>query len=626
MLNLLFSTSFWYDVLLAVAIVAIVVACIKFPQGRVYLCTILGIVFVALTVYCGVQLQFYYTSEGGIVGKIDSFFHNNQVEVEVEDMEFSLSNIELRDDGQGKYTAQILSPDVVNLAENEKYIVLVNDEPCSMVDNDGRADYIMADYVYTFLGLDRQELCTDTLNLAFAFYNNSTYLNVSTSGGSEAVKYWNYYFNKNTFIVKIAKAEYVPGDKLDKGYGDVSNFPYANYYINEQFYKAQVYHKGDEVKFPSPEDYEKTFLGWSLDGVDTISEYTINSTTNFYAVLSDEENVCTVTYVICRDKHPLDDDGTDISWAHDLSDDVMTVQKVQKGAQLSLPKAAEMAGYTFQSFTLGELLADEIPEGYTVSDNVTIIAHYQRNLNNIKISAVYADNVDKEYEGFVFSSLSTGFPIDRQTESSVELRAWTGYYYEFNVGIYQANYALNNGKVRIMVDGTILPTVTSEIYDIGGGLNDGLHLNLSNVKADFEIKILVEPIKFNVRFKLDSVLGPNIPDVVARDVTFGDAIDVYSLYTAEQRNTIMKHKANGNCTFKGFWDSDGSPDQQFVGVDLHSVKVYRLAVMAASYGKHELYGAYLRFSDNQWNQICRVSYDDETRTFTFYGIYANSNW
>lgn len=281
MLSLLFNTSFWYDVLLAICIIVIVIACVKYPQGRIYVFTFLGVAMVALTSYCCIQLNYYYTAEGGIIGKIHDLFQNNTVEVE--DMTFSLNNIELIQDKDDVYTAQILSHESIKLSPNERYVVFVNNQPCAVNENDNRGDYIIANYTYMFMDVDREVLCTDTLKLTFAFYENSTYLSISTSGGAKAVKYWNYYFNKNTFVVTIAKAQYF-SDDISSGNGDVSNVVYAYYHIRDKVYLTQIYHVGENVKLPYPEQIASTFMGWSIDKTNLVGDYVMKQTTHFYAV------------------------------------------------------------------------------------------------------------------------------------------------------------------------------------------------------------------------------------------------------------------------------------------------------------------------------------------------------
>lgn len=85
MLTLLFDTSFWYDIALVIVIAAIIIACIKYPNGKIYIASIVMILLIGASVYCGIQLNFYYTSEGGIWGKIYGLITNNTITVTVDD-------------------------------------------------------------------------------------------------------------------------------------------------------------------------------------------------------------------------------------------------------------------------------------------------------------------------------------------------------------------------------------------------------------------------------------------------------------------------------------------------------------------------------------------------------------
>ena len=170
-------------------------------------------------------------------------------------------------------------------------MVYVNNEPCYYVDNSNSNQYVIARYSYTFLDEDLKELCTDTLTFNFAFYTNSTYLSVKTEGGAEAVKYWNYYFNKNVFEVRIEKTDYVFDNEITFGDGDISRFYTIKYYIDEEIYLTTFFDSEKPVILVSP--LEKTghvFCYW-VDESNNIVEDSSFFTTDIslYAVYIEAE-------------------------------------------------------------------------------------------------------------------------------------------------------------------------------------------------------------------------------------------------------------------------------------------------------------------------------------------------
>lgn len=300
MLSILFDTSFWYDLILIAAIVLIVIACIKWPNGKWFVGTVLTVAMVVLTGYCVTQLNYYYNAQGGIFGTITGIFDTNVIEVN--EMTISLKNVELVQEHDDVYSAKVLSNEVMALAENEKFAVYINGEPCSTSTNE--SDYVVAEYNYSFLGQEFNELCYDTLTFRIAFYSNSTYLSVSTSGGADAVKYWNYYFNKNKFEMKIDKAQYVYGEDINYGEGDISNYyKVVSYYLNNELYTSQIYIVNTPLTLLDKPGVESrlTFIGW-YDGNDenidsgyivtdniSIYGYTVNAIP--YSIYTNELNI-----------------------------------------------------------------------------------------------------------------------------------------------------------------------------------------------------------------------------------------------------------------------------------------------------------------------------------------------
>ena len=127
MFDILFNPTFWYVALAVVAIVVIIWACIKFPQGKIFVGTILGIAILCFTFYAGIELNFYYSASGGIYGVITGIFDTNTVEVD--DVTFKIQNLELTQNSDDLYTAQIMTDDVISLEKGKVYGLYVNDVP-----------------------------------------------------------------------------------------------------------------------------------------------------------------------------------------------------------------------------------------------------------------------------------------------------------------------------------------------------------------------------------------------------------------------------------------------------------------------------------------------------------------
>lgn len=358
MFQMLFDNTWFYVALGVVALVAIIWICVKYPQGRVYMFTLVGIGLVAITCYSGIQLNYYYTARGGIFGALSGIFDTNAVEVE--NLSISLNNIEMIKEHDDVYSAKVLTPEVLKLDNNVNFMVYVNGDPCTSVITS--ADYVVAEFDYEFLGEDFKELCRDTLTIRFSLYTDSTYMSVSTQGGATAVKYWNYYFNKNTFVIDIAPADYY-SNSISFGKGEVSkNYALANFYVKDKKWLTQVYKTGTQVDFPFPEQIERSFLGWSTDKVNVKEEMAIKENTNFYAV-EGEEQIFTVKYMV--------------------DSQLFASYRLARNSKLTLPDNATKKGYTFKYWVYNNSrLSDEM----RVKNDMIITAEFEPEYQTIEIT------------------------------------------------------------------------------------------------------------------------------------------------------------------------------------------------------------------------------------------------
>lgn len=267
-----------WQIALLVAVVTILGYCIRYPGGRWFIGVALTIAFIGLTSYCGIQLNYYYNESGGIYGQIVSMYNPNQVHI-TNNVEYIFENIVMTKESDIKYSAKIISDSVLdlNLDDDLTYGVYVNGMPCNQIDISN--DYVLAKYEYNFLDEDLNLLLNDTLTLKFAFYTNSTYLIVSTDGGAKAVKYWEYYFNKNIFKVTIDNDGYEFKQDINLGSGDVSSYSIVNYYLEDVLSFKQIYKNGDTINLPESDKYL-----WKLDNGESINNsYVIDGSISLYS-------------------------------------------------------------------------------------------------------------------------------------------------------------------------------------------------------------------------------------------------------------------------------------------------------------------------------------------------------
>lgn len=284
MISLLFDSGFWYDLIFIAVATIIIFLCFKYPNSRVYVFSFLGIIFVGITAYCGIQLNYYYTAEGGVWGYITGLINDNQVTTTVESdtASFSLENIVLTQNSDGSYSAVIYNNDKIKLKTDKTYGVYVNNEPCTQVDFS--SNFVRAEYHYAFLDNDLETLCNDTLQFNFAFYANGSTFTLTTYGGQEAVNYWNTYFARNNLVVEVKPIGYVKDDELSIN-GQIDDYVTLNYYVDEEVVYSYVYTIGSQVtQFPSSAEKEgQIFSCWQDTNGNKVEPFEITADTNLYA-------------------------------------------------------------------------------------------------------------------------------------------------------------------------------------------------------------------------------------------------------------------------------------------------------------------------------------------------------
>ncbi len=257
-------SNIWFDVIIIVAVVLVALILIKWPAGKYFFGSAIFVALLCGAVYCAIQLNFYYSSRGGVLGIITGTQENNQVDVD--DFKFDLTNIELVQEDGDEYSANIISKDVLVFDADKTYGVYVNDLPTNL--DVYTSSYLIGSYEYVFKSFKQETLCQDTLYFYFTFDSNSTTIKLQTKGGSNAVKYWNNFFNRNKFILTIQEANY-SSEGVNFGTGSIGEYYVVKYYNGFEFSKdkvfaTQAYKKGIPLMSPGipQDDGIKTFNGW----------------------------------------------------------------------------------------------------------------------------------------------------------------------------------------------------------------------------------------------------------------------------------------------------------------------------------------------------------------------------
>lgn len=206
MISLMFNQTFWLIVLAVVLLIIAVVICTKYEIARYIAFGIVCIGLVISSVFAGHYLNTYYSASGGIFGYIDGIVVKNELTKENE-ASFKLNNLNFSaTSNDNEYIAVYQTNEtLVELDKKANYKVSINGNDC-FIDLIG-SDYIGGRFVYAFYSRNNTLMFTDELKFNISCYNNYTQLQLFTTGGSEAVKYWNSYFTKNGISFNVEKAE-----------------------------------------------------------------------------------------------------------------------------------------------------------------------------------------------------------------------------------------------------------------------------------------------------------------------------------------------------------------------------------------------------------------------------------
>lgn len=277
MLSWIFGTASFKYVFIGLIIVGCVFLVMKYDWAKIVACIAVGIGTIGLTVFCGYNINQYYSAKGGLFGVIGGVFKKPEVIVEktLESTKFNFNNLVLKQeyfDNENHYATTIKSSETFILSSND-YIVFINETPLKTeIFNNS----ITAYFNNAFFGDSNNCKLEDTLKIDFYFYKEYTNIKISSEGGLKAYGYWLSYFEKEKFSLEIKEVKQV--------YEPVDEKCELTVVLDDKNIKKYEFNKGSELKLgtSSKNDYE--FLGWSLiKGGSFIDTLIIDSDKTIYA-------------------------------------------------------------------------------------------------------------------------------------------------------------------------------------------------------------------------------------------------------------------------------------------------------------------------------------------------------
>jgi len=429
--SMLANPTFWFILVAGIGLILVILASIKnFRVGKYVLITIFTIGVVALTTFSGIQLNYYYNTSGGIYGAITGIFKTNEVTI-VDNIAYEFTNTELVQVGDtDTYSASIIINEVMELENNIEYDVFVNDVPCDYVQNS--TDYVLANYIYCFYDEEFNVLCEDTLTFRFAFYTNSTHLKVSTNGGADAVKFWNYYFNKNKFIVSLKAKQY--NDNATSNYveGDISNFAKVTF-ISDLYTDGRTEH----VRKSTEKCTLSSGGGYAIyvTKIETDGEYEIKSLSNHTMIEVYWYNATYVNIYIDATESNEIEEGIFYSLNYYVKDELYHAENVLENNYSKLTTTPQVEGYDFLGWSADGVNIVDLST-YKITQDTTFTALFG-SYKTMKLykslimdGEIYNENIIDRYKKDDDSIID----IDL-TKSNMTIRLCS------SLGVYSGNYA-----------------------------------------------------------------------------------------------------------------------------------------------------------------------------------------
>lgn len=383
--------------IIGLLVVFIIYLVCKQNQGlKIVFCVAISLVLGVGTYYSGVQINKYYSASGGIFGQISGIFNTNKAEQIDDDLSFKIYNIEMKKVDEYEYVAKVVIDKGFKLS-SKNHCVYVNNIPC-LNREINQPNVISADYTYNFYSENQELILSDALNLKFAFDENSTTLLISTKGGSTAVKYWNYFFNKNSIIVSIEEIK--NEEEVTPEIKDIvlkENQRLATFYIEENLIGFQVVNTGSklkEINLNAPTNIQ--INGWKVNNetVD-ISNYTVTQNVSF------EADYIELMYLELRTGRPNE------------------YEILDTGYYTAGTTFLDCLGYNLPYSVMSNLLIEMYDGNYTME---TI--GFDKNVEEIAGGVVYLNNIEimqypGEFSSHRFDSSTKSYVINNASVSDV---------------------------------------------------------------------------------------------------------------------------------------------------------------------------------------------------------------
>ena len=208
---------------------------------------------------------------------------------------------------------------------------------------------------------------------------------------------------------------------------------------------------------------------------------------------------------------------------------------------------------------------------------------------------------------------SAPYSISGNNSERTIITTVTGAEVELNIATsFNFQLTSNNGKLKVFIRNS----AEGFVYEVGNitaqssdkiletGFTYTSTLKLSNINANMEILIIVEPFKYNVEFYVDAqdeeVYGSR---VVLKDVVYGQPLNLDSL-SSEDKARLMKNV--NNYTLHGYFTKQLGQGNQYLDEQLNAVGPW----LESGYIYN---GSSYKVADN---------YNDETNTFTLYASWS----
>lgn len=258
MLKLLFDSHFFIGVLIALAILAVVYLCVKHPNGKIVIFTVIAVALFGSAVYSANYIYSYNAAQNKTAGKLE-IAENNKNNVNVTNGTITITDLEMLGTGNlHEYSATIITDDIFATNKNKVLAVSVNEGPVNYVYSHNSA--VNVQYSRNFYKPDLSVDCNDTLDIKISLFPKFTQVILTTQGGPEAVKHWNYYFNNYEFKIKI---ELVDSVYFSETVANINDLKAVKLVSNGQSVSTTYMLTGGEYELPVlPDTQFQNFSYW----------------------------------------------------------------------------------------------------------------------------------------------------------------------------------------------------------------------------------------------------------------------------------------------------------------------------------------------------------------------------